>query len=395
MKHLLLVVTASIAAYKAADLAHDFVKAGVDVHVIMTKNATNFIHPLTFETLTQHKCLIDTFDRNFDYSVEHISLAKQSDLVMVAPASADIVGKLANGIADDMATTTIMACTCPVLIAPAMNTNMYLNPIFQDNMKKLASYGYRELKPVSGLLACGDVGTGKFPPVDELFEEGMLYLSHDHDLAGRKVLVTAGPTEEALDPIRFLTNHSTGRMGYAIARSAARRGAEVTLITGKTNLKDPKGVELVHIVSAQDMADAVFKRSEEEDIMIFAAAVADYRPTTIAPEKIKKSDEDFSIPMERTIDILNTVGHNRPAKPQYIVGFAMESENLLDNAYAKLDKKGADMIVANSIRDTGAGFGTDTNKVVLLTREGSTDLPLMSKDEVGDRILDQALIALS
>ncbi len=394
MKNLLLVVSGSIAAYKAADLSHMFVKAGVNVNVLMTANAANFINPITFESLTHNKCIIDTFDRNFEFKIGHISLAQSSDAVLVAPASANIIGKIANGIADDMATTTIMACKCPIYIAPAMNTNMFQNPIMQDNLKKLERFGYHIIQPASGLLACGDVGAGKLPPIEDLYETLMLELSHDHDMTGKKVLITAGPTEEAMDPVRFITNHSTGKMGYALARSAARRGADVTLVSGPVSLKAPLGVNTVPVTSAADMAHEVMERANETDIFVLAAAVADYRPANIAAEKIKKKagadNEELSLPLVRTQDILNWLGHNRHGD-EVICGFAMETENLLENARSKLTRKNADLICANSLRAPGAGFGTDTNRITIITADEEKELDIMSKDDVSDAIFDQIL----
>ncbi|SKB65412.1 phosphopantothenoylcysteine decarboxylase / phosphopantothenate--cysteine ligase [Lachnospiraceae bacterium] len=394
MKNLLLVVSGSIAAYKAADLSHMFVKAGVNVNVLMTANAANFINPITFESLTHNKCIIDTFDRNFEFKIGHISLAQSSDAVLVAPASANIIGKIANGIADDMATTTIMACKCPIYIAPAMNTNMFQNPIMQDNLKKLERFGYHIIQPASGLLACGDVGAGKLPPIEDLYETLMLELSHDHDMTGKKVLITAGPTEEAMDPVRFITNHSTGKMGYALARSAARRGADVTLVSGPVSLKAPLGVNTVPVTSAADMAREVMERANETDIFVLAAAVADYRPANIAAEKIKKKagadNEELSLPLVRTQDILNWLGHNRHGD-EVICGFAMETENLLENARSKLTRKNADLICANSLRAPGAGFGTDTNRITIITADEEKELDIMSKDDVSDAIFDQIL----
>ena len=394
MKNLLLVVSGSIAAYKAADLSHMFVKAGVNVNVLMTANAANFINPITFESLTHNKCIIDTFDRNFEFKIGHISLGQSSDAVLVAPASANIIGKIANGIADDMATTTIMACKCPIYIAPAMNTNMFQNPIMQDNLKKLERFGYHIIQPASGLLACGDVGAGKLPPIEDLYETLMLELSHEHDMVGKKVLITAGPTEEALDPVRFITNHSTGKMGYALARAAARRGADVTLVSGPVSLKAPLGVNTIKITSAAEMAHEVISRADSTDIFVLAAAVADYRPVNAATEKIKKKagqdNEEFSLPLTRTQDILDWLGHHRHGD-EVICGFAMETENLLANARSKLDRKNADMICANSLRAEGAGFGTDTNRITIITKDTEKELDIMSKDDVSDAIYDQIL----
>jgi phosphopantothenoylcysteine decarboxylase/phosphopantothenate--cysteine ligase len=392
MRHLLLIVSGSIAAYKAADLAHKFKKAGICVHVIMTRNAANFINPVTFDTLTGNRCITDTFDRNHEFNVEHVSLAAEADLVMVAPASADIIGKMANGIADDMATTTIMACQCPILLAPAMNTRMYKNPIVQANIKKLEAFGVHEIRPASGMLACGDVGEGKLPDVERLFDEGMLYLASEKDLKGKRVLVTAGPTEEAIDPVRFITNHSTGRMGYETARAAARRGADVTLISGPANLMIPSGIKFVPVTSASEMADECISRIDDTDIFVMTAAVADYTPVNKADQKIKKNSDHMTLELERTRDILKFLCANRRSgKKQFITGFAMETENLLDNARNKLIEKGADLICANSIRDIGAGFGNETNKVTLISRNQEEELPLMTKLEVADRIFDKAI----
>ncbi|MBQ5951048.1 MAG: bifunctional phosphopantothenoylcysteine decarboxylase/phosphopantothenate--cysteine ligase CoaBC [Lachnospiraceae bacterium] len=387
-KTVLLCVTGSIAAYKIASLARLLKKAGVDVHVLMTKNATNFIHPITFESLTGHKCLIDTFDRNFEFSVEHVALAKLADLVLVAPASANVIGKIANGIADDMLTTTVMACPCKKMVSPAMNTNMIHNPIVQDNIKKLESYGYVIIPAEEGMLANGDSGDGRMPEPETLFDWCMQELEYEKDLAGKKVLVTAGPTREALDPVRFLTNHSSGKMGYAIAKVAARRGADVTLVSGQVAIPAPRFVTLVPVTSAQDMFEAVAARAAEQDFIIKAAAVADYRPKAVADQKIKKKDGDLSIELERTTDILAWLGEHK-REGQKICGFAMETENLIENARGKLAKKNADMIAANSVRVAGAGFGVDTNVVTLITKETETELPLLSKEEVADVLLTQ------
>ena len=389
--NILLIVSGSIAAYKAADLSHSFKKAGFDVNVIMTGNAAFFINPITFETLTGNKCIIDTFDRNFDFKVEHVSLAKAADLVLIAPASADIIGKVANGIADDMATTTIMAATCPKMIAPAMNTAMYENPIVQDNIKKLVSYGYEIIEPGTGLLACGDEGKGKLADINDIYTLVMRRISREHDLEGKKVLITAGPTEESIDPVRYITNHSSGKMGYALAEAAADRGAIVTLVSGPTAIKKPLGVDTVDVVSAGDMAKAVFERQKDQDIFIFAAAVADFRPVDTASEKIKKKDGEAPvIKLERTVDILDTVGHSRE-EGQYICGFAMETEDLLMNAGKKLEKKNADMICANSLRDEGAGFKSDTNKITLIKKKGNKELPFLTKRELADLIFDEII----
>ena len=388
-KHIVLGVTGSIAAYKIASLASMLVKQKADVTVIMTPNATNFINPITFESLTGHKCLVDTFDRNFEFQVEHVSLAKQTDVFLVAPASANVIAKAAHGIADDMLTTTLLACTCPKLFAPAMNTRMYLNPVVQDNMKTLSQYGMEVITPARGYLACGDTGEGKMPEPEVLFEYIVKALT-PKDMAGKKVLVTAGPTQEKLDPVRYISNHSTGKMGYAIARQAMMRGAEVTLVSGKVNLQPPMGVRVVPVVSAADMAQAVKEAAPEQDIIIKAAAVADYRPRVIADEKLKKKEDEMSIELERTEDILAYLGAHR-REGQFLCGFSMETENMVENSRAKLEKKKLDMIVANNLKQEGAGFGTDTNVVTFLTKEESVELPMMSKEEVADRLLDHIL----
>lgn len=385
-KHIVLGVSGSIAAYKIASLASMLVKKQADVTVIMTPNATHFINPITFETLTGNKCLVDTFDRNFQYSVEHVALAKLADVFLVAPASADVIAKAACGIADDMLTTTLLACQCPKIFAPAMNTRMYENPIVQDNIKKLKDYGMEVIDPASGYLACGDVGAGKMPEPEILFE-AIVHALTPRDMEGKKLLVTAGPTQEKLDPVRYISNHSSGRMGYAIARQAMMRGADVTLVSGKTDLQPPMGVRFVSVVSAADMAQAVKESAPEQDIIIKAAAVADYRPAAVAQEKMKKKDGELSIALERTEDILAWLGANR-RDGQFLCGFSMETEHLLENSRAKLEKKKIDMIVANNLRQEGAGFGTDTNVVTILTREDTIELPLMSKEEVADRLLD-------
>lgn len=388
-KHVILGVTGSIAAYKIASLASMLVKKQADVTVIMTPNATNFINPITFESLTGNKCLVDTFDRNFEFQVEHVSLAKQTDVFLLAPASANVIAKAAHGIADDMLTTTLLACTCPKIVAPAMNTRMYQNPVVQDNMRTLERYGMEVIAPASGYLACGDTGEGKMPEPEVLYEAIVRALT-PKDLAGKKVLVTAGPTQEKLDPVRYISNHSTGKMGYAIAAAAVRRGADVTLVSGKTDLQPPMGVRVVPVVSAADMAEAVKAASSEQDIIIKAAAVADYRPAAVAQEKMKKKDTELSIALERTEDILAWLGAHR-REGQILCGFSMETEHLLENSRAKLEKKKIDMIVANNLRQEGAGFGTDTNVVTLLTKQGTEELPLLSKEEVADRLLDRLL----
>ena len=386
-KHIVLGVTGSIAAYKIASLASMLVKKQADVTVIMTKNATNFINPITFESLTGNKCLVDTFDRNFEFQVEHVSLAKQTDVFLVAPASANVIAKAAHGIADDMLTTTLLACQCPKIFAPAMNTRMYQNPIVQDNISTLKSYGMEVVTPASGYLACGDTGEGKMPEPEVLYESVLRALT-PKDLAGKKVLVTAGPTQEKLDPVRYISNHSTGKMGYAIAQAAVRRGADVTLVSGKVALTPPMGVQGVSVVSAADMAQAVKATASEQDIIIKAAAVADYRPRVTADEKLKKKDEELSVELERTEDILAWLGAHR-WEGQVLCGFSMETEHLLENSRTKLEKKKIDMIVANNLKQEGAGFGTDTNVVTLLTKEGTEELPLLSKEDVADRLLDR------
>lgn len=385
-KHIVLGVTGSIAAYKIASLASMLMKQHADVTVIMTKNATNFINPITFESLTGNKCLVDTFDRNFEFQVEHVSLARQTDVFLTAPASANVIAKAAHGIADDMLTTTLLACTCPKIVAPAMNTRMYQNPVVQDNLEILKRYGMEVIDPANGYLACGDTGAGKMPDPEVLYEYIIKALT-PKDMAGRKVLVTAGPTQEKLDPVRYISNHSTGKMGYAIARQAMLRGAEVTLVSGKVNLQPPMGVRMVPVVSAADMAQAVKADAQEQDIIIKAAAVADYRPAVTADEKLKKKDDEMNLVLERTEDILAWLGeHRRPG--QFLCGFSMETENLLENSRAKLEKKKIDMIVANNLRQDGAGFGTDTNVVTILTKNDTVELPIMSKEEVADRLLD-------
>ncbi len=384
-KHIVLGVTGSIAAYKIASLASMLMKQHADVTVIMTKNATNFINPITFESLTGNKCLVDTFDRNFEFQVEHVSLARQTEVFLTAPASANVIAKAAHGIADDMLTTTLLACTCPKIVAPAMNTRMYQNPVVQDNLEILKRYGMEVIDPANGYLACGDTGAGKMPDPEVLYEYIIKALT-PKDMAGRKVLVTAGPTQERLDPVRYISNHSTGKMGYAIARRAMLRGAEVTLVSGKVNLQPPMGVRMVPVVSAADMAQAVKADAQEQDIIIKAAAVADYRPAVTADEKLKKKDDEMNLVLERTEDILAWLGaHRRPG--QFLCGFSMETEHMLENSRAKLEKKKIDMIVANNLKQTGAGFGTDTNVVTLLTKEDTLTLPIMSKEEVADRLL--------
>lgn len=378
-------VTGSIAAYKTASLASMLKKQKANVTVIMTKNATNFINPITFEELTGNKCLVDTFDRNFQHNVEHIALARLADVFLIAPASANVIARAAHGLADDMLTTTFLACECPKLIAPAMNTRMYHNPITQDNLKLLRKYRIEAIDPASGYLACGDVGDGKMPEPELLFEYIVKALT-PKDMAGKKVLVTAGPTREKIDPVRYISNHSTGKMGYAIARAAMLRGAEVTLVTGKTDLAPPISVDTVHVTSAAEMAEAVKERADEQDIIIKAAAVADYRPKFTSDEKIKKKEDDMSIALERTEDILGFLGtHKRDG--QFLCGFSMETENMEQNSREKLKKKNLDLIVANNLKQAGAGFGTDTNIVTLLSETDTIQLPLMNKEEVADRLL--------
>lgn len=389
-KNVVLGVTGSIAAYKIAGLASALVKLHADVTVIMTHNATNFIHPITFETLTGNKCLVDTFDRNFQYSVEHVSLAKKADIFLVAPASANVIGKLANGIADDMLTTTMLACKCPKLVSPAMNTNMYENQIVQDNLKKLESYGFEVIDPAEGYLACGDTGAGKMPEPEVLLSYILRTIGHEKDMVGKRVLVTAGPTQERLDPVRFITNHSTGKMGYAIAENCMRRGADVTLVSGPVSIAPPLFVKVIPVVSAADMAEAVKSCSETQDIIIKTAAVADYRPAHPAEEKIKKKASDSSLELERTEDILAYLGAHKK-KHQFICGFSMETENMLENSRAKLIKKNVDMIVANNLRVSGAGFGTDTNVVTLITGDDCKELELMSKADVAEAIVTEIL----
>lgn len=385
-KTVLLGVTGSIAAYKIAGLASMLVKQHANVTVLMTQNATNFINPITFETLTGNKCLIDTFDRNFQYSVEHVALAKRADVVLVAPASANVIGKIANGIADDMLTTTVMACKCKILISPAMNTNMFENPIVQDNLQKLRRFGYTIIEPDSGYLACGDTGKGKMPSEQTLFDWIFREIACEKDLLGQKVVVTAGATAEKIDPVRFITNHSTGKMGCAVAKRAMLRGAEVTLICGKMAVEPPPFVNVVKAESAAEMFEAVKAASTDADIVVKAAAVADYRPKSVAAEKIKKKDGDMFIELERTDDILAYLGAHKQ-EGQFLCGFSMETENLLENAAGKLKRKNLDMIVANSLRTAGAGFGVDTNVVTLLTENETEELPLLTKEETADRIL--------
>ena len=388
-KTILLGVTGGIAAYKAAALASALVKLHANVEVVMTENATKFITPLTFEQLTGRRTMIDTFDRNFSHQVEHISLAERTDLVIVAPATANVCAKLAHGLADDMLTTTVLACKCPKLIAPAMNTNMYENPVTQDNLQILRRYGWDVIEPASGRLACGAVGQGKMPEPEDLVQHILRYIALPHDLTGKKVLITAGPTQEALDPVRYLTNHSTGKMGYAIAKIAMLRGAEVTLISGPTNITPPLFVATVNIRSAAEMFQAVAEHCKEADMIFMAAAIADYTPANYVDNKIKKKDGDLSIPLKRTQDILAWLGQHR-REDQVICGFSMETENLLENSRAKLVKKNADMICANNLKVEGAGFGVDTNVISVITKECLTELPLQSKESAANEILSIA-----
>ena len=386
----LIAVTGSIAAYKMADCARELTKLGADVHVLMTRNATQFINPVTFETLTQHKCLIDTFDRSFQYSVEHVALAKAADVVLVAPASANVIGKIANGIADDMLTTTVMACTCKKLIAPAMNHNMLHNPIVQDNIRKLERFGYGMIRPVRGMLANRDIGDGKLPDVQTLIDHVLQEIACEKDMAGLKVLVTAGATRESIDPVRYITNHSTGKMGIALARAASLRGAEVTLVAGSCTEKMPPFVRVVNVVSADDMFAAVTESAGEYDIIVKAAAVADYTPQTVADNKLKKSEGEMSIPLRRTRDILKYLGEHK-REGQLLCGFSMETADLLENSAKKLTSKNCDMICANSLRTEGAGFGSDTNVITLITADGNKQLEKMSKLEAAHRIFDELL----
>ena len=389
-KTILLGVSSSIAAYKAAGLASALVKQHANVEVVMTENATKFVTPLVFEQLTGRRAMVDTFDRNFSHQVEHISLATRTDLVIVAPATANVAAKLAHGLADDMLTTSILACKCPKLIAPAMNTNMYENPVTQDNLDILRRYGWEVIEPASGRLACGTTGKGKMPEPEDLMQHILRHLAMPHDLEGKKVLVTAGPTQEALDPVRYLTNHSTGKMGYAIAKMAMLRGADVTLVSGPTNIAPPPFVKVVNIKSAQDMFEAVSANAPDMDFIFKAAAVADYTPATYADNKMKKKDGDLSIPLKRTQDILKHLGEHR-IPGQVICGFSMETENMLENSRAKLTKKNVDMICANNLKQSGAGFGVDTNIITLITKDDVTELPLLSKEEAANAILNKAM----
>ena len=390
-KTVLLGITGSIAAYKIAYLASALHKLHADVHVLMTENATNFINPITFETLTGNKCLVDTFDRNFQFQVEHVSIAKKADVVMIAPASANVIGKLANGLADDMLTTTVMACRCQKILAPAMNTAMYENPVVQDNIRKLQTYGYEVITPASGYLACGDTGAGKMPEPETLLEYILKEAAFQKDLAGKKLLVTAGPTQEAIDPVRCLTNHSSGKMGYAIAKMAMLRGAEVTLVSGPTAIEPPLFVKVVPVTSARDMFEAVTGLSDEQDIIIKAAAVADYRPKQVSEDKVKKKDDQASIELERTDDILKYLGQHKK-QGQFLCGFSMETRDMLRNSRAKLEKKNLDMVAANNLKVEGAGYQGDTNVLTLITQDEEVSLPLMSKEDAALKILDKILL---
>lgn len=390
-KTVLLGITGSIAAYKIAYLASALHKLHADVHVLMTENATNFINPITFETLTGNKCLVDTFDRNFQFQVEHVSIAKKADVVMIAPASANVIGKLANGLADDMLTTTVMACRCQKILAPAMNTAMYENPVVQVNIRKLQNYGYEVITPASGYLACGDTGAGKMPEPETLLEYILKEAAFQKDLAGKKLLVTAGPTQEAIDPVRCLTNHSSGKMGYAIAKMAMLRGAEVTLVSGPTAIEPPLFVKVVPVTSARDMFEAVTSLSHEQDIIIKAAAVADYRPKQVSEDKVKKKDDQASIELERTDDILKYLGQHKK-QGQFLCGFSMETRDMIRNSRAKLEKKNLDMVAANNLKVEGAGFQGDTNVLTLITQDEEVSLPLMSKEDAALKILDKILL---
>lgn len=391
-KTVVLAVSGSIAAYKIASLASALKKLHANVQVLMTKNAVNFINPITFESLTGNKCLVDTFDRNFQYSVEHVALAKQADVVLVAPASANVIGKIAHGIADDMLTTTVMACKCKKIIAPAMNTNMFDNPILQDNLKILEHYGYEVISPAVGYLACGDTGAGKMPEPELLLQYILREIAYEKDMQGKRVLVTAGSTQESIDPVRFITNHSTGKMGYAIAKMCMLRGAEVTLVSGPTSIAKPEFVHVVDVVTAKEMYEEVTKRAKDQDIIIKAAAVADYRPKSVSSEKMKKKDDDLAIPMERTDDILKFLGEHKK-EHQFLCGFSMETENMLENSRKKLEKKHLDMIVANNLKVEGAGFAGDTNVVTIITGQEEVSLGKMTKEETALRILDEILKA--
>ncbi|MBO5343497.1 MAG: bifunctional phosphopantothenoylcysteine decarboxylase/phosphopantothenate--cysteine ligase CoaBC [Ruminococcus sp.] len=385
-KTVLLGVSSSIAAYKMCNVARMLTKLGAEVHVSMTQNATNFVHPLTFETLTQNKCLIDTFDRNFQYSVEHVAIAKKADVVLIAPATANVIGKIANGIADDMLTTTVMACTCPILVSPAMNHNMLHNSIVQENIEKLKRHGYKIIEPVKGMLANRDIGDGKLPDEDTLVEFILREIAFEKDLTGKKVLVTAGATRESIDPVRFITNHSSGKMGFAMAKAAMLRGADVTVVAAHTEVEPPMFVNVVKVQSAEDMFNAVKSRLNDTDIVIKAAAVADYTPVSTADHKIKKSDNDMSISLKRTTDILKYIGENR-CEGQVICGFSMETDNVIENSRKKLISKNCDMICANSLKKDGAGFGTDTNIITMITADCDEELELMSKFDAANIIL--------
>lgn len=389
-KTIVLGVTGSIAAYKIANLASMLVKQHADVHVIMTRNACQFITPVTFETLTGHKCLVDTFDRNFEFQVEHISIAKKADLFLVAPASANVIGKMANGICDDMLTTTIFATKAPKLVSPAMNTGMWENPILQDNLRKLEGYGFHIITPACGRLACGDTGSGKMPSEEVLMSHIFSHIAKPHDMKGRRVLITAGPTQESIDPVRFITNHSSGKMGYAIAKMAHLRGAAVTLVSGPVSIKPFEGIETVNVVSAEDMFNEVTNRSNDHDIIIMCSAVADYTPQSYSDQKVKKHDDELFIQLSRTKDILKHLGENK-VEGQIIVGFSMETENMIENSRKKLEKKNADLICANSLSSEGTGFGVDTNRVTIISKGGVVELPLCSKEETADEILNHIL----
>ena len=389
-KTIVLGVTGRIAAYKTAHLASMLVKLGADVHVIMTQNATKFITPMTFETLTDNKCIADTFDRNFSFDVKHVSLAKKGDLFMVAPCTANVIGKLAAGICDDMLTTTLLATKAPIILAPAMNTGMWENPILQDNIQRLQRYGYHFVEPAVGRLACGDVGSGKMPAEELLLEHILLHVAKEKDLQGRRMLITAGPTQESIDPVRYITNHSSGKMGYALAKMAALRGAEVTLVSGPVSIKPFAGINVIDVKSAQEMFDAVSTRSAEQDVIIMCSAVADYTPATYSEQKVKKHEGDMTIDLKRTNDILGYLGQHKP-EGQLLVGFSMETENLIENSRAKLTKKNADFICANSISSDKTGFAVDTNKVTLISQTETVELPLCSKEETADKILDYVI----
>lgn len=392
-KTVVLGVTGSIAAYKMANVASALVKEGADVHVVMTKNATNFINPITFETLTNNKCLVDTFDRNFQFHVAHVSLSQKADVFMIAPASANIIGKLANGIADDMLSTMALAAACKIIVAPAMNTHMYENRIVQDNIEKLKNYGFQIVEPAAGRLACGDVGAGKLPDEEILLDYIRQEIQFKKDMAGLKVLVTAGPTVESIDPVRYITNHSSGKMGYAVAEIAAKRGADVTLISGPVNIKPPMFADTINIQSANDMYNAVMENLPECDILVKAAAVADYTVPDVSSEKLKKSDDDLSLSLARTKDILKAVGENKKDN-QVICGFSMETSNLVENSKKKLQSKKCDMIIANNLKDKGAGFGVDTNKITIITENDVESLDVLTKKQVAKKILDKAVLLL-